>query len=893
MLSSVEAFFSGDYMPHGHCYLWQPGILWSNVISDVVITLSYFSIPVALLIVAAQRKEVARYRKLFLLFSSFIFWCGVTHAISVYTIWNGTYGIQGLAKIITATVSAITAIFLFYNLKTLASLPTLEQYKNAMTRADEEQGKRRTLEEQIEKEAMFKFIIELLPAGLIVVDAQRRIRLANQKLMDMFGYGASELDDQPLSVLLPENMSKHHDALVDSYMQAPQQNYEMAAGRVVRGRRKDGEDIEVDISLSVQQYDEREYAFATVHDVKGRMEGKSVALEFNNRVKRAINATNDGIWEWNVTNNKVWYNQRLLSMLGQPVDASPELDMWYQHIHADDLAMVEQQLKEHFDRGTKFDVVYRGDSGEGDLHWFQSRGDTLFDEDGKPLLMSGTLTDVTDLKRLEFELEKKSRFLNEVLDRSLTGLYLFDLEKSCNIFINQQYTEITGYSLEDIHELERSGNFMDCFHPDDVDKVIAHIEELKEFGDLQGHALEYRFRHKEGGWLWCYSKDAVYSRDDRGRPKEMLGSFIDISPLKIREQEVYKLARDFATTFEQAAVGIAHVGEDGSFIKVNKKLCDIVGYERSELLSKTFRDITHKDDLESSDQGAIDLRSGKRSSFIVEKRYLTKHGDVIWANLTTSCATDQSGEFSHYVSVIEDISKRKSAELALADSNAALERFAYSASHDLQEPLRKICSFSNMLQERLAETLDDKDAKFQLDRIIDASTRMSNMINSLLQLSRYTKQQIERENTTLKTLLDLAKDDLSSLISETGIDIVLKDDVPLYVEVNGFMQVLRNILSNSAHYKKPSEASVVVITAENTLSKIRIVMEDNGLGFDSELADQLFEPFRRLVGRNIPGTGMGLAICRQIIQAHKGTIRAEGEPGKGAKFIIELPSIEI
>ncbi len=889
MYSALEAFFSADYMPHGHCYLWQPGILWSNVISDLVITLSYFSIPVALLLVAKQREDFARYRKIFILFSAFIFCCGVTHAISVYTIWNGTYGIQGLAKIVTACVSSLTALVLFYSFKGLVSIPSREEYESVINQANDELDKRITLEAQIEKDAMFKFIIELLPAGLIVVDAQRQICLANQQLMTMFGYQENELEGQPLSVLLPENMAGHHDALVDSYMREPQQNHEMAAGRVVRGCRKNGEEIEVDISLSVQDYSGEQYAFATVHDVQSRFEGKSTALEFNNRIKRAVDATNDGIWEWNVPASSVWYNQKLLSMLGQPQGASPELSMWYKHVHPDDLAMVEKHLQDHFEHHAKFDVVYRSVGNDEELRWLNSRGNTLFNDNGEPVLMSGTLTDITDLKRLEFELERKSRFLNEVLDRSLTGLYLFDIQKGCNLFINQQYTELTGYTLEDVKALEDAGTFMDCFHPEDKEKIIRHIEDLKEFGDTQGLPMEYRFRHKEGGWVWCYSKDSIYSRDERGQPREMLGSFIDISAIKKREHEIYKLASDFATTFEQAAVGIAHADQDSRLIKVNKKLCDILGYERSELLSKTFTDITHHDDIDKSADGALALREGEITSFLLEKRYLAKDGKIIWVNITTSRASSEKGEFSHYVVVIEDISKRKEAEVALAESNAALERFAYSASHDLQEPLRKICSFSNMLQDRLKGKLDDKEANFQLERIVDASTRMSNMINSLLQLSRYTKQKLEKEDTTLKVLLDMAKDDLSPLISEAGMSISLDHDISLYVEANGFMQVLRNILSNSAHYRKPNSTCVVTLNAEQTETGVRIVMQDNGFGFDNELADQLFEPFRRLVGRSIPGTGMGLAICRQIIQAHNGSIYAKGEPDKGATFIIELP----
>jgi len=225
-------FFRGDYMPHGHCYLWQPGILWTNVISDLVIAFSYFSIPFVLLYMVQKRQD-QKFKGVFVLFALFILSCGLTHLFSVYTIWNGSYGTHGILKAITAVVSAITAAVLFLNLDKLIAIPTPAELKAAQKKAADEEVKRMRLELESRSNSIFQFAIELFPTGVLVIDKEQNIQITNKLLEETFGYTKNELIQKDISILLQTKHVEDHKALVADYMKNPSGERQMAAGRLV------------------------------------------------------------------------------------------------------------------------------------------------------------------------------------------------------------------------------------------------------------------------------------------------------------------------------------------------------------------------------------------------------------------------------------------------------------------------------------------------------------------------------------------------------------------------------------------------------------------------------------------------------------------------------------
>lgn len=887
MMEALISFFKADYMPHGHCYFWNSGILWTHVLSDAIIALSYFSIPLILLTILKKHKEWA-FKKVFFLFAAFILFCGVTHLFAIFTIWHGAYGAHGILKASTAAVSLFTVIVLFRSLPAILKIPSHDQLREALSAAANERLLRSRLEFEKKAEAIFRFSAELLPTGLLVVDGEQKIRLANRALEKMMGYDQDELIGCDLSVLLSGDQSNHHRVLVSQYLDNPTQGHAMAAGRVVRGRTKVGAEMALEVSLSVHEFEGEKHAFASVVDVGNFTANQSFQRESTNRIQRAIEATNDGIWEWNLETNSVWYSHRLMKMIGASEHDEPKLELWRHHVHPEDVPTVEKALQDHFNKRKKFDIEYRGMSEYGEYEWMHTRGDTIFDNNNKPLLMSGTLTNINDKKKLEKLLKEKTRFLNEVLTRSLTGLYIFDLNTRCNTFINPEYTRITGYTLDDLQKVQHEDSLIPLFHPEDQARIFKHLDDVIAGKNNEGTSIEYRFRHKDGHWMWFYSRDSVYEVDADGKPTSMLGAFFEITELKQREADVRKLALDFLTTFEQAAVGIAHLDITGRFIKANARLCEILGYSWEQIRLKNFTEITYEQDVTKSVDLKNALLTGEIDNCALEKRYVKSDGSLIWALVTISVVREDDGNNSHFIAVVEDISKRKNMEMALEESNRALERFAYSASHDLQEPLRKISAFAGILQSRLEGKLDDPESLFQLNRISDAAKRMGEMIHSLLQLSRYSRQVLDKENCKLSTILNFAKEDLSNIINDKRAIIELISDGEIWCESAAIQQVMRNLISNALNYAKEDVPARIAIDLQSSPTKATITVQDNGPGFDNSVAEHIFEPFRRLHGMEVPGTGMGLAICRQIIKAHGGKIFATTNE-TGALFTIVLP----
>ncbi|MCG8311706.1 MAG: PAS domain S-box protein [Pseudomonadales bacterium] len=746
------------------------------------------------------------------------------------------------------------------------------------------------MRERIKKNSsIFESFFQLFPTGLLVVDSEQIIQTANQKLADMFGYGTDELKGLPLNTLISDTHKSLHPTLVRRYIASGIDNRPMASGRIVSGTTKGGKSIDVKIDLSVNKIDGETFVFASISDESENKALSSRLQEDFSRLNRIIDASEDGIWEWNLQTDEVWYSPRLMKMLGRdPLFDTPKIEHWLSHIHPEDKTLVEAHLESHLKHNKDYDVIYRGKHIDGGYHWVHARAKTIYDENQSPLLMSGILTDINERRLLELELDKETKFREVVLNKSLAGIYIFDLVNQTNNFINSQYTQITGYSLQELNEIQKDPDLMGLFHPDDLPHVEKHIHKVIT-NPLKNAQLEYRFRHKDGHWIWCLSMDSVYEIDSQGNPLTMLGSFVDITELKYREAKIENLAHDFINTFEQAAVGIAHVGLDGSWIKVNRKLCKILKYSRDTLLQKTFQDITYPDDLSADIEHVNRLISGKETFYSMEKRYVCGNGKIIWANLTVSMVKDHNQKNSHFISVIEDITRRKNIEQALEESNRALEKFAYSASHDLQEPLRKIEGFSQRLTKRIQSSIDDDNALFELDRISDAANRMRQMIDSLLELSRLTKEPLNKEDCPLSVLVNAVLADISTLLVESNADVVCKRDAILHVDKFNFTRVLTNLIINSIRYAKPNNSPNIVIDTYNNDSQILITITDNGMGFDQDKAELIFEPFKRLVGRTYQGHGMGLPIVKQIINAHKGKIVARSTKGVGSVFEISLP----
>lgn len=238
-----------------------------------------------------------------------------------------------------------------------------------------------------------------------------------------------------------------------------------------------------------------------------------------------------------------------------------------------------------------------------------------------------------------------------------------------------------------------------------------------------------------------------------------------------------------------------------------------------------------------------------------------------------------------------EIAERKKVEEALEISNGELKDFVYIASHDLREPLRKISSFGQLLQESLQGKLSD-DERENLEFMIDGSDRMTMMIDGLLKYSRANTKEIVFEEVDLNKIVEQLKElELSVLLEETGAVIEIPQPLPkVYADPVQIEQLLQNLIANGIKYRNEEVKPVITIKAqEGSDDKVRIEVQDNGIGISSEFSEEIFKMFKRLHSRGkYEGCGIGLSVCKKIVNRHHGKIGVESEPGKGSTFWFTL-----
>ena len=366
---------------------------------------------------------------------------------------------------------------------------------------------------------------------------------------------------------------------------------------------------------------------------------------------------------------------------------------------------------------------------------------------------------------------------------------------------------------------------------------------------------------------------------------------------KLRESE-----RHFQSWFEDAPIACHEVDRNGVLVCVNQAECAVFGLRAEDMVGHHIWDFMTPEDREKTKAGILDRIVDEQPLIPLEREYKRHDGSTVIMEIHQKRVRDAAGRPVGLRTFLLDITARKHAEEALqqqaeklARSNAELEQFAYIASHDLQEPLRKIQAFGDRLKKKYEPALGLEGVDY-LVRMQNAAARMQTLIQDLLSLSRVTSQAKPFTTVDLNEVVQTVVSDLEVRIERTGGRVEVSA-LPLLSGDRGQMaQLLQNLIGNALKFQKPGEPPVVKVyseflTQQNSGANVwQIVVEDNGIGFDEKYRDRIFQIFQRLHGRSeYEGTGIGLAICRKIVDRHGGNITAYSTPGSGAKFVITLP----
>ncbi|MEB3180300.1 MAG: PAS domain S-box protein [Nostocaceae cyanobacterium] len=610
-----------------------------------------------------------------------------------------------------------------------------------------------------------------------------------------------------------------------------------------------------------------------------------------------------GIFYTDTQGNCLYVNQRWCAIAGLTVKEALGKG-WVNGIHPDDREQVFEDWYQAAQNNLPFYSTYRFQNSQGITTWVVGQGLPERNTSGEITGYIGTVTDISEHKQLESELERRVQERTAELQKSEERWQLaikgnndgiWDRDFTTNSsWISPRCKEMLGY-LD--HEFNSFEEWVRLIHPSDRDLMI-NATEIHLQRQTPYYSAEYRVCCKDGTYKWILSRGKALW-DESGKPVRMVGSLTDISDRKTLEQELVAREKLLNAFFDAAAianVGLCIHDLQWRFFKINQTLADIHGVSVSNHAGKTLKEVvpeiapfvepllqkvldTGEPNLNLQVTGEIATQPGVMRDWLVSHFPIFDHEHKV-ANI---------GVIVTEITELKRTEKEiKAANAELTRSNQELENFAYVASHDLQEPLRKINSFADLLAESYGGELGERGDRY-INYITDGVTRMKALIQDLLLYSRVGRLELKKQPTDLNAVLSQVKADLSLAIAQSNA--VITASVLPTVEANPIQmgQLLQNLLANGIKFTRdiPPE---IHIAAELHLTEWLISIRDNGIGIKPEYTEQIFVIFQRLHSRNkYPGTGIGLAVCRKIIERHGGKIWVESEPGKGSIFYFTLP----
>ena len=397
--------------------------------------------------------------------------------------------------------------------------------------------------------------------------------------------------------------------------------------------------------------------------------------------------------------------------------------------------------------------------------------------------------------------------------------------------------------------------------------------------------------------------------DSAGNLYGICGMATDITQKDRAEKALLKSEADFRSIFELSPVGIANITPNGDFIRANKSLENILGYSEIELKKLKFSDVIHPDEKNQDKDIIASFMENEKDYAEVQKRCMSKTGQIIWVQIYISAVRNGNDELLHYIVIIDDVTEHKIAEdtreIVLKQEQEARqeaqkavairEEFLSVASHELKTPLTAL-TLQIQLINRLVKQDRLKDLSLEkcsvLTRLSEQNLlRFSKLIDDLLDVTRISRGHltIEKEEINLTELVKEVIDRFQMELQSSGSTIEFKYDA----DVNGYWerlridQVITNLLSNAIKF---GEGKKILISLHVTNDIARLTVQDFGLGISKENQKRIFEQFERAVSsKSFGGLGLGLYIVKQIVEGHAGRITVDSEPGKGSKFIVELP----
>ena len=527
---------------------------------------------------------------------------------------------------------------------------------------------------------------------------------------------------------------------------------------------------------------------------------------------------------------------------------------------------------------------------DGSTIWTEATMRFLRDQNDQPTGIQGIARDISDRKRAEGALRANEGKYRSLFEKSTASITLVD-ESGVVIDCNRATEEITGYSKNEI--IGESFEKLITLDPKDLPTLMELYENLLTGQDIKPHELEIINKDAERRWINIFVSKLFKGKDIVGF--QIIAS--DITERKHAEEALRESEGKFRELANLLPQIVFEIDLEGNFTFANRYGLESCGYSQKDIdEGLNALQLFIQEELDRVADNIQRIMGGEQFENH-EYTILRKDGSTFPA-LIYSSSIIRDGKSVGLRGIVLDITDRKRAEEKLKKtlselerSNKELEHFAYIASHDLKEPLRMISSYVQLLERRYKGKLD-ADADEYISYAVDGAKRMQNLINDLLSYSRVSTRGKDFERTNIEEVLNNALSNLGLMVEDNGA-VVTHDSLPLLkADDVQLIQLFQNLVGNAIKFRGANPPKVH-FSAKKSQNEWLFSIEDNGIGIESKYAERAFLIFQRLHHKDeYPGTGIGLAVCKRIIERHNGRIWFESEPGRGTTFYFTIPILE-
>jgi len=738
-------------------------------------------------------------------------------------------------------------------------------------------------------EQSYKMLVETATDAIITIDSEYRILLWNPAAERLLGYTRGEalglsfpeliIDDRGIEVIKNED----ENILVPGMPSAAPKSVEIA------GKRKNGTLFPCELTISLRWQEGKKIWTLILRDLTERKAAEEALQLTLSRLESAMAAGNIAWWEMDCTTGNITFSERKARMLGYPAEHFSHYSDFTKLIHPDDYESTMQVMHDHLSGLKKnYETDYRIHTIKGDYRWFHDTGGiSAYDQDGVPLRVTGLAMDITDRKQADLALRESEEKFRQLFAHmpAAVAIYVPTLDGSDFIFKD---FNTAAEAIEGIKKSDLVGKRVSEVFPGVTEFGLFEVlKRVCKTGVAEYYpAALYRDKRDPGTWRenWIYKLASG----------EIIAIYHDITDRK-RMEDALRESEDRYRGLINGVPDYILVHRNGKILFVNPAAIEVIGRQKEDLVGSDIMNY-----IAPESRALVIAMVMKRAAGEVVPTYeitiITKGGEKRVTEVHGSLITFDGMPAS--LNVLSDVTERKQAEDMrehllhdLSQKNAELERFTYTVSHDLKSPLITIKGFLGYLEKDAlageAERLHDDIA-----RIHTATSKMEEFIAALLELSRVGRFVNPPVQVPLALLVQDAVEALDAQICERGVTFTMPGDLPeVYGDRVRLQQVMTNLIGNAVKFMGDQEEPRIEIRAYQKEESVFVCIQDNGIGIAPENLDKIFSVFTRL-DPSIPGSGIGLALVRRIIEVQGGECRVESEgAGMGSTFCFTLPCV--